>query len=144
MAQTAMAAKIISCEECREMLSEYVDREIDEDARSIIERHLTECTRCVTESTRLQGLKNIVRHWDGVRGTGKFRAGVMQQMIRESQQMQIPSQKLAEATAAASARNAQAEADAAEPKRLPPVWILIAAAVLAVVVYFAVLKLRGA
>ena len=139
---TAPKPKLISCEECRDLLSEYVDREIQEDIRASIERHLTEYNRCVTESTRLQGLKNVIRHWDGVKGTGAFRNSVMQQMIRESQQTQIPAAKLAEATAAAREGRA-AEDDAHEAKRLPPVWVLIAATALAVIVYFIVLKLRG-
>ncbi len=146
MADTDTEPKLITCDECRDLLSEYVDREIAEDIRASIERHLTECTRCVTESTRLQGLKNVIRHWDGVKGTGKFRNAVMQQMVRESQQTHISAGQLADATAAAKeARQFQpGEDDPAEPKRLPPVWVLIAAVVLAVLVYFIVLKLRGA
>lgn len=144
MADTDTEPKLITCDECRDLLSEYVDREIAEDIRASIERHLTECNRCVTESTRLQGLKNVIRHWDGVKGTGKFRTAVMQQMIRESQQTHISAGQLADATAAAKeARQFQSDDDP-EPKRLPPVWVLIAAAVLAVLVYFIVLKLRGA
>jgi anti-sigma factor RsiW len=105
-------------------LGKYVDGESAEDTRAAIERHLTECTRCVTESTRLQGLKNIVRHWSGVTGSGRFRAQVMQQMIRESQQTQIAPADLAEATAAHGSKQAQAvNADLAEPKRIPPVWV---------------------
>ena len=145
MADTVAAPKQITCDECRDLLSEYVDREIQEDVRASIERHLTECTRCVTESTRLQGLKNVVRHWDGVRGSGRFRASVMSQMIRESQATQISPERLAEAAALAKeVKQQQEEDDAAEPKRLPPVWVFIAAAVLAAAVYFIVLKLRGA
>ena len=144
MADTDTAPKIISCDECRDLLSEYVDREIAEDVRASIERHLTECTRCVTESTRLQGLKNIVRHWDGVKGTNKFRHTVMQQMIRESQQTQINPGKLAEATAAAKEAREFRLDDDDEPKHVPPVWVIIAALVLAALVYLIVLKLRGA
>ncbi len=141
MANIETLPKEITCEECRELLSEYVDREIAPEIRASIERHLTECTRCVTESTRLQGLKNIVRHWDGVKGSGRFRATVMQQMIRESQQTQINPGDLAQATANREAR--QVDDDVPEPKRIPPVWVLIAAAVLSVIVYFVVLKIRG-
>ncbi len=147
MAETGTAPKpnVITCEQCRDLLSEYVDREIDEPIRASIERHLMECNRCVTESTRLQGLKNVIRHWDGVKGTGKFRDSVMQQMIRESQQTQIAPGQLEEATAAAkeSKLNLGALEDADEPKPMPPVWLLIAAVVLSVVVYFVVLKMRG-
>ena len=145
MADTGTAPKpnLITCEECRDLLSAYVDREIDEPIRASIERHLTECNRCVTESTRLQGLKNVIRHWDGVKGTGKFRDSVMTQMIRESQQTQIPASQLADATALAKEAKQAQEDEADEPKPMPPVWVLIAAVVLCLAVYFVVLKMRG-
>ena len=144
MANIDTLPKEISCEQCRDMLSEYVDREAAEDVRASIERHLTECTKCVTESTRLQGLKNVVRHWTGVTGSGRFRATVLQQMIRESQQTQIAPGELAQATADREARQVQPrDLDSEESKRIPPIWVLIAAAVLSVIVYFVVLKLRG-
>lgn len=143
MPEAESAIKSLTCEECRDLLSEYVDREIAEEQRASIERHLTTCTRCATESTRMQGLKNIVRHWDGVQGTQEFHQVVMQRMIRESQQM--PSGQINEAAAAsASARVfAAREEDEDEVKRLPPIWVLAAALILAVLAYFAILKIRG-
>ena len=54
------AVKEISCEQCRELLSDYVDREISPSERASVERHLSTCAKCGTESARLHGLKKIV------------------------------------------------------------------------------------
>jgi len=121
-----------------------VDRELTADERSCVEKHLASCNKCSTESQRLVGLKNVVHHWGGVKGSGEFRQAVVQQMIRESQQMSsAPFVK--EAGAQASGRSAPIEAVENEPevKTLPPVWILLVAAALAVVAYFVVIRLRG-
>lgn len=124
------------------MLSEYVDGESSEDARASIEKHLMTCTRCTTESTRMQGLKNIVRHWDGVNSSTEFRKTVVQRMIRESQQ--IPSGQFNEAAATASNKGFIVEEEE-EPaaKSLPPIWVLAAALMLAAIVYVVILKIRG-
>src|SRR5205809_621231 len=62
-------AKEITCEECRDLLSEYVDREISDSERASVEYHIKTCTRCSTESTRVTGLKKIAQHWEGVKGS---------------------------------------------------------------------------
>ena len=133
----------INCEQCRELLSDYIDRELSEGEKSSVERHLNTCTKCGTESSRMMGLKKIVQHWDGVKGSGEFRKIVMDRMIRESQQ--IPSKQFTDAAHAGSeaSESARAKSDA-EIRTLPPIWILLAAGVLAVVAYFIVIWLRGA
>ena len=136
MPDTAPEPLQLSCEDCRDLLSAYVDKEIGPAHRAAIEHHLATCTRCVTESSRLQGLKNIVKHWEGVRGTSNFRAAVMTRFISESQQIQ-PGQL-------AVPRTDEAAGERDEPKRIPPIWVLAAAFVLAVVVYYGILHLRGA
>jgi anti-sigma factor (TIGR02949 family) len=134
MPDTAPEPLQLSCEDCRDLLSEYLDKEISPEHRAAIEHHLATCTRCVTESTRLQGLKNIVKHWEGVRGTSNFRAAVMTRFISESQQIQPG--KLAVPKSEVEDRD--------DPKRIPPIWVLTAAIVLAVIVYYAILYFRGA
>ena len=143
MPEAESAIKSLSCDECRDLLSEYVDREIAEELRASIEQHLMTCTRCSTESTRMQGLKNIVRHWDGVQGSREFHQVVMQRMISESQQM--PSGQINEAAAASASARVfpERDDDEVEAKRLPPIWVLAAALILAVLAYFAILKIRG-
>lgn len=131
----------LSCEQCRELLSDYVDRELADNEKAGVELHLKECIKCGSESTRMHGLKNIVQHWDGVKGSGEFRKSVIQKMIRESQQM--PSGQFTESAAESARLAANAEAVQATEDRLPPIWILLVAAVMAIVAYFVVLKLRG-
>ena len=134
----------ITCEQCRELLSDYVDREISAAEQASVEKHLATCNKCTTESVRMSGLKNIVRHWDGVRSSGEFRSKVVQQMIRESQQM--PSDQFNEAAAKASGSLTPAssiEEDSDSQKTLPPAWIILVALFLAVAAYFAVMALRG-
>jgi anti-sigma factor RsiW len=147
----------LSCESCREFLSDYIDRELTEEERRSVERHLATCTQCGSESHRLLGLKNVVQHWGGVPGSGEFRQAVVQQMIRESQQM--PSAAFVQQAAAESSRmaatpeslkermdstvNMDASERDDELKTLPPVWVFLVAVALAVVAYCVVIKLRG-
>lgn len=133
MPDTAPQPLQLSCEDCRDLLSEYVDKEIGPEHRAAIEHHLGTCTKCVTESSRLQGLKNIVKHWEGVQGSSKFRDAVMTRFIRESQEIQPGQLKVPESN----------DLEGDEPKRIPPIWVLLAALVLAAVTYFAILKFRG-
>lgn len=137
------AVSDLSCDQCRELLSDYVDREISAAEKVAVERHLTTCSKCTTESVRMNGLKNVVRNWDGVKGSGEFRKSLVQQMIRESQQ--IPSEQFnAAAAKAGSARSSGLIEDDEESARsLPPAWILLVALFLAVAAYFGVMALRG-
>ena len=143
--QTSEKTSELSCEQCRSLLSDYVDRELTETEKTQVENHLNSCTRCGSESARLTGLKKIVQHWDGVKGSGEFRKSVMEQMIRESQQ--VPSLQFTEAAKAAGVGEVDvfaAPGAETEGKSLPPIWILLAAAIMAVAAYFLVLWLRGA
>jgi anti-sigma factor RsiW len=131
----------INCDQCRELLSDYIDRELSEGEKSSVERHLNTCTKCGTESSRMMGLKKIVQHWDGVKGSGEFRKSVMERMIRESQQ--IPSKQFTDAADSTAAESARSKAEG-EIRTLPPIWILLAAGVVALVAYYVVIWLRGA
>src|SRR4051794_22744226 len=97
---TEQAITEINCEQCRELLSDYIDRELNGGEKASVERHLNTCTKCGTESARMMGLKKIVQHWDGVKGSGEFRKVVMDRMIRESQQ--LPSKQFTDAAKADS------------------------------------------
>jgi len=101
----ALKPKELSCDACRELLSDYVDRELTPEEFSSVEHHLSTCQKCATESTRLQGLKNLLKNWDGVKGSSKFRDSIMQKYITESQMMQSkPFVDAAERAAAESQR----------------------------------------
>jgi len=93
----------LDCDRCRELLSGYVDHELTGDERGAVERHLANCPRCATESTNLVGLKNIIQHWDGIRGTEQFHAEVLQGLIRESQM--LPAKQFTEAAEKARAES---------------------------------------
>lgn len=141
--QASIPTSELTCEQCRELLSDYVDRELTDAERSAVERHLGNCGKCGTESSRLVGLKKVVQHWGGVKGSGEFRKALMERVVRESQQM--PALNLAEAPAGANP-SAQAQTDSesgAAERTLPPIWILLVAAVVAAAAYYLVLWLRG-
>jgi anti-sigma factor RsiW len=138
--QTSAPPQEISCDHCRELLSDYVDRELSPAELHTVEHHVSTCGKCGTESARLLGLKKIVQHWDGVKGSGEFRQAVMQKMISESQQM--PSAPFTDA-ADSSRQQATSDGTEEEGKRLPPIWILLAAVALALVAYYLVLFIRG-
>ena len=138
--QTKTPPTQITCEQCRELLSDYIDRELSESEKASVEMHLESCQKCGGESTRLHGLKKIVQHWDGVSGSGEFRKSVMGKMIRESQQMQSPSAEMIKNAADAQIASG---ADEEDGRSLPPIWILLVASLLAVLAYFVVLKIRG-
>ena len=138
---TGAASKDISCEHCRELLSEYVDREISEAQKASVEQHLKTCSKCGTESSRLLGLKQIVQHWGGVRGSSQFHQSVMEKMIRESQQ--TPASQFNAAALSKENESNHSTGNADDSKSMPAVWILLIAVFLAIAAYFAVLKLRG-
>ena len=75
----------LTCEQCRELLSGYVDRELSPNERSSVENHVRTCTVCAQETTCVKGLKSLVENWEGVKGNTKFHDRVMQEFIRESQ-----------------------------------------------------------
>ena len=116
----------LSCEECRDVLSEYADKEMRREDLEAVERHLANCEKCSSESTRLHGIKRVVQHWDGIKGSGEWRKSVMEEFIRESRMM--PAAPFKEA--AESVREAP-EA----PKRLSAPLVLGIAVALAIVAY---------
>lgn len=137
---TSSPPKELTCEQCREFLSDYIDRELTAGERAAVEHHVGTCLKCANESTNIQGLKRVAQEWQGVQGSGEFRRSVMQRMIRESQQM--PAAAIRQA-ADAAAESARMPGDDEEGKSIPPVWILLAAGALAICVYYLILWLRG-
>lgn len=133
MSEPATQSTELNCEQCRELLSGYVDRELTTDEQQSVDRHLSTCPRCATESTRVVGLKNVVQHWDGIQGSDDFHQGVMQKLITESQMMS--SKQFMEA-----AERAKAESRRQEPPPPSRSWLwlvlgVLVAAAAAVIVY---------
>jgi anti-sigma factor RsiW len=134
MSEPATQSAELSCEQCRELLSGYVDRELTADEQQAVDRHLSRCTRCATESTRVVGLKKVVQHWDGIQGSDEFHQDVLQKLISESQMM--PSKQFMEAAEKAKAESLRQTPPVANRSWL---WLLVGvllAAAVAVVVYF--------
>jgi anti-sigma factor RsiW len=133
MSEPATQSAELSCEQCRELLSDYVDRELTADEQQSVERHLSSCTRCATESTRVVGLKKVVQHWDGIQGSDEFHQGVMQKLITESQMM--PSKQFMEA---AEKARAESQRQGPPPANRSWLWLLVGvvlAVATAVIVY---------
>jgi len=141
---TSSPPKEMTCEQCREFLSDYIDRELTAEERASVEHHVGTCLKCANESTNIQGLKRVAQQWSGVQGSGEFRRSVMQRMIRESQMMPAAAiRQAADAAVDSAAESARLNGEDAEGKSIPPVWILAAAVALAVCVYYVILWLRG-
>jgi anti-sigma factor RsiW len=138
-----MPANQLTCEQCRELLSDYVDRELTGAERASVEHHLGNCPKCGTESARMLGLKKIVQHWEGVKGSGAFHKSLMNKMIRESQQMPVLDTAEAQAVSSSAVGSQDGAEDAEAGKRLPPIWVVLAFVCLAFAAYYLVLWLRG-
>lgn len=121
------APREITCESCRELLSEYVDRELSEEEKAGVEHHVATCVKCASESTRLVGLKNIVQNWEGVKGSSKFREAVMEKYISESRMM--ASKPFTEAAAIARAESQRKQDENRPPARPWWWWALILAVI---------------
>ncbi|MCZ7648364.1 MAG: zf-HC2 domain-containing protein [Planctomycetota bacterium] len=137
-AEATANARELSCEECRDLLSDYVDRELDAADRAAVEKHLGACTKCAGESSMMQGLKKVIQQWDGVHGSEALHHRTMDQYIRESRM--VPSKPFTDAADAAAGRAAP---DSGERKGLSPALVLGGAIVLAVLAFVLIRMLRG-
>ncbi|MBE7465104.1 MAG: zf-HC2 domain-containing protein [Planctomycetes bacterium] len=135
--ETSAGAREISCEECRDLLSDYVDKELDEGGRASVEKHLATCEKCSGESSILMGLKNVIQNWDGVSGSDAFKKRTMDQYIRESQM--VPSKQFTDA----AAQSARDQADPEHRKALNPVAVIGGAVLVAALLYVLIRFLKG-
>lgn len=140
---TRSAPKEITCEQCRDLLSEYVDHELSDQEKVDVEHHVATCIKCASESTRLVGIKNIVQNWEGVKGSSKFREAVLEQYISESRMM--ASKPFTDAAAAARAESQrQQEQDSGKPQTASPAfWIAVVVALSAAAALLAFLFFGG-
>ncbi len=119
----------LTCQECRELLSSYLDQELEAQDSQAVELHLRNCGKCGKETTEFKGLKNVVQHWDGIKGSGEWRKAVVERYIRESQMM--PSRPFTDA-----ADSVREFANSESENKLPPGLVLGIASMLAVAAYF--------
>ena len=139
MSEPTTQSTELNCEQCRELLSDYVDRELTSAEQQAVERHLATCTRCASESTRMVGLKNVVQHWNGIEGTNEFHEDVMDKLITESQMM--PSKQFTDAAEKARAESVrQSEPAAGTP---PWVWLVVGVVIAAALATAAFLFFRS-
>ncbi len=128
----------LNCEQCKELLSAHIDRELSPEQQRAVERHLGACAKCGKESTYIHGIKRIAQHWEGVRGSGEWRKNVVEEFVRESRLM--PSGPFTDA--AQSARDEGVPKDQTQ-ERLSPGWIIGIATAVAMVAYVLIRMLRG-
>jgi len=149
----SQTAGTLTCEQCRELLSGYVDHEVTASERAAIEHHLATCPRCANESSVLVGLKNVLAHWEGVRSTPSFQEAVLTRMARESSGLSSPRPPSGsedrgdpsedEATPEDSAESDQLEAQGLNGDNSRQRWLLVLVATLVLfmaailVLYFA-------
>ena len=141
---TQLKPREISCDQVRDLLSEYVDRELSAQERADVEHHINTCLKCGSESSRMVGLKKFVQHWDGVKGSSSFHEKVMQEYISESRLM--ASKPFTEAADKARAESERQQADSArqQPKQQGSlVTLLLVVLALAAVIILIFLSMRG-
>jgi len=59
----------VNCEEVKDLLSAFRDRELSAEEMSAVEAHLQDCANCAAQSTMITNLSRIVQHWEGVKAS---------------------------------------------------------------------------
>ncbi len=72
----------MDCEEARELLSPYLDRELTPEEMTAIAEHLEDCKDCAEQSTIFGQLSRIVKHWEGIRSPEETRRELVEKMRR--------------------------------------------------------------
>jgi anti-sigma factor (TIGR02949 family) len=78
----------LNCEEVRELLSPYLDRELTSDEMTSIARHLEDCPDCMHKSTVFGQLSRVIKHWEGIKASEEARHKLMEQVRRASTRTQ--------------------------------------------------------
>ena len=66
----------MDCEEVRDLLSPYLDRELTGDEMTSIARHLENCPDCMNKSTIFSQLSRIIQHWEGIKASEDAKAAL--------------------------------------------------------------------
>jgi anti-sigma factor RsiW len=59
----------VNCEEVKEVLSAFQDRELSAEEMTAVEAHLQDCANCAAQSSMITNLSRIVQHWEGVKAS---------------------------------------------------------------------------
>jgi anti-sigma factor (TIGR02949 family) len=78
----------LNCEEVRELLSPYLDRELTSDEMTDIAGHLEECPDCMHKSTVFGQLSRVVKHWEGIKASEEAKRKLMEKVRRASTRQQ--------------------------------------------------------
>jgi anti-sigma factor (TIGR02949 family) len=74
----------LNCDEVRELLSPYQDRELTPDEMTAIAEHLESCPDCMHKSTILGQLSKVIKHWEGIKASELARQKLLEQVRRVS------------------------------------------------------------
>jgi hypothetical protein len=70
----------LNCQEVRELLSPYLDRELTGQEMTDIAVHLEGCKDCMEQSTVFGQLSRVIKHWEGIQATEKIKHQLMEQV----------------------------------------------------------------
>jgi anti-sigma factor (TIGR02949 family) len=59
----------LDCDEVRELLSPYLDRELTSEEMTRIAEHLESCPDCMHKSTIFGQLSKVIKHWEGIQAS---------------------------------------------------------------------------
>jgi len=74
----------LNCDEVRELLSPYLDRELTSDEMTDIARHLEDCPECMHKSTIFGQLSRVIKHWEGIKASEEVKRKLMEKVRRDS------------------------------------------------------------
>jgi anti-sigma factor (TIGR02949 family) len=70
----------LNCQEVRELLSPYLDRELTSEEMTDIAMHLESCKACMEQSTVFGQLSRVIKHWEGIQATEEVKRRLMEQV----------------------------------------------------------------
>ncbi|MHC4914028.1 MAG: anti-sigma factor [Planctomycetota bacterium] len=70
----------MDCDEVRELLSPYLDRELTPDEMTRIAEHLESCPDCMHKSTIFGQLSKVIKHWEGIQASEEARRKLVERV----------------------------------------------------------------
>jgi anti-sigma factor (TIGR02949 family) len=70
----------LNCDEVRELLSPYLDRELTGEEMTALGEHLDSCKECAAKSAIFGQLSKILNHWEGVQASNNAREHLSEQL----------------------------------------------------------------
>jgi anti-sigma factor (TIGR02949 family) len=82
----------VNCDEAKELLSPFLDRELTEGEMTAVAAHLEQCPHCTEHSTLFSQLSRVLKHWEGVRASEEARRALAER-IRSAGAPDAPSRR---------------------------------------------------